>query len=351
MGDFDWDIADDRFHWSDELYRIHGLEPQSVTMTYEGVLAALHPDDRPKVKESHLHCLASGEPYFMTERIVRPDGDIRVVDTSALVTFDADGTPVRMRGVSVDVTGRSRIEVALRTAVAQTTAMAEGSALLELRLQDARLRRRQAVEINDNIIQGLTAAVIALEAGSESSTGLYLQRTLDAARRMMADLLAPLDGHDLDPSDLIRDDPPPGHLEEGALMPSTSSDGSGVGVLLVDDAEDLRFLFRYTLQRDGRFRVVGEASDGLEAIAKAEALQPQVILLDVAMPKLDGLGALPRIREAAPQAVIIVLSGFGGEKMADRALAAGAAAYIEKGAATPHIIEIIEDHLPTTAND
>lgn len=351
MGDFDWDIARDRFHWSDELYRIYGLAPQSVELTYERVLAAIHPDDRPKVKESHLQTLASGEPYFMTERIIRPDGDLRVLDTSGLATFDADGTPVRFRGVSVDVTGRARIETALRTSIAQTAAVAEDSALLELRLQDARLRRRQAVEINDNIIQGLAAAVMALEAGSADSVGQYLQRTLDAARRMMGDLLAPLDGHDLDPADLIRDHPAPGHLDEGVLSLVTLPEDHGVGVLLVDDAEDLRFLFRYTLQQDGRFHVVGEATDGVEAIAQAEALQPQVILLDVAMPKLDGLGALPRIREAAPDAVIIMLSGFGGEQMADKAIAAGAAAYVEKGAATPRIIEIIEEHLPTSAND
>lgn len=182
------------------------------------------------------------------------------------------------------------------------------------------------MQINDNIIQGLTAAVMAAEAGRHTVAEVFLQRTLEAARRMMADLLVDLDR------------PPQTATAERSA--------SGIGVLVVDDAIDLRLLFRRALERDGAFTVLGEAGDGLEAIEQARLLKPQVILLDVAMPTLDGISALPQIREAAPEAVIIVLSGFGAHQMDAKALEAGADAYLEKGVATPDIVEVIMKHLP-----
>lgn len=349
MGDFEWDVETDRISWSEELWRIHALEPDRRWLTYEQALARVHPDDRQQVRERHLQALATGEPYFMTERIVTDDGDIRVLDTSGVVIADPDGGRARMRGVCVDVTGRSRIEDALRHSVARTASMAEESNRVGLRLQDARMRRRQAVEINDNIIQGLAAAVMALEAGRGDAAGRHLHQTLDAARRMVADLLAPLDGVDLDPSDLVRDEAAPATAGGSASSADPVERAGRVGVMLVDDAEDLRLLLRYTLEADGRFVVLAEAADGAEAIERAAEVQPDVILLDVAMPRLDGIGALPRLVEAAPEAVIIVLSGFGADQMEGRAMAAGAAAYLEKNEATPQIVDIVLRHLPDRA--
>jgi hypothetical protein len=72
------------------------------------------------------------------------------------------------------------------------------------RLGQAQLRRRQALEINDNLVQGLVAAVYALEMGETETSGTFLGRTLTAARAMMDDLLEPLDGEGLQPGDLVR---------------------------------------------------------------------------------------------------------------------------------------------------
>ena len=74
-----------------------------------------------------------------------------------------------------------------------------------------------------------------------------------------------------------------------------------VRVLLVDDVPDLRLIVRMVLQRTGQFEVVAEAGDGLEAIAQADECQPDLILLDLSMPRMSGVEALPRIREVAPQ--------------------------------------------------
>lgn len=104
-----------------------------------------------------------------------------------------------------------------------------------------------------------------------------------------------------------------------------------VRTLLVDDAVELRVLIRRALEASGRYEVVGEAGDGLEAIELAALLRPDLVLLDLSMPRMDGLEALPALREASPAAAVVVLSGHAQELAAESALAAGAVAYLEKG--------------------
>jgi DNA-binding NarL/FixJ family response regulator len=102
-------------------------------------------------------------------------------------------------------------------------------------------------------------------------------------------------------------------------------------VLIVDDVDDLRDLLRMALSFGEEFDVVAEASDGLQAIVQAELHQPDLVVLDLSMPLLDGLEALPRILLAAPDTRVVVLSGFDESRMREPALAAGAVAYLEKG--------------------
>ncbi|MDQ1439190.1 MAG: hypothetical protein QOK43_2819 [Acidimicrobiaceae bacterium] len=102
-------------------------------------------------------------------------------------------------------------------------------------------------------------------------------------------------------------------------------------VLIADDVRDLRMLLRMALESAGEFEVVAEAEDGAQAITQAQSHQPDLVLLDLSMPVLDGLEALPQIRAVAPDAQVVVLSGFEASKMRDRVLEGGAIAYIEKG--------------------
>jgi signal transduction histidine kinase len=114
-----------------------------------------------------------------------------------------------------------------------------------------------------------------------------------------------------------------------------------IRVVLADDTADIRLLVRMALQRDAGFEVVGEASDGVEAVALTTATQPDVVLLDLAMPRLDGLQAIPLIRDAAPDTKIVVLSAFVAGQMGDEATQAGAHAYVEKGTPGVEIVEAI----------
>jgi DNA-binding NarL/FixJ family response regulator len=109
-------------------------------------------------------------------------------------------------------------------------------------------------------------------------------------------------------------------------------------VLVVDDAANLRELLTLLLEVEDDFEVVGTAADGRQAIEAAELLRPDVVLLDLAMPVMDGLQALPALRAHLPDARIVIFSGFEHEALAREALAAGADAYIEKGTSVTQLV-------------
>ena len=122
--------------------------------------------------------------------------------------------------------------------------------------------------------------------------------------------------------------------------------GTGAAAVLVcDDNEAVRMLLGVVVDSSPGMRVVGEACDGEEAIAEAARLQPDVIMLDLAMPRRSGLEALPELRLIAPDARIIVFSGFAGGSVAEQVIALGATAYLEKGATPDAIVATIEQAL------
>jgi DNA-binding NarL/FixJ family response regulator len=120
-----------------------------------------------------------------------------------------------------------------------------------------------------------------------------------------------------------------------ALVPQ-GSDGCGVecapiSVFLVDDVPELRELIRIGMQDDPGFEVVGEAGDGRSALEGIAETRPAAVLLDLSMPDMNGLEAIPEIRDGDPDVAIIVLSGFSAERMGPTSLERGADGYIEKG--------------------
>ena len=81
-----------------------------------------------------------------------------------------------------------------------------------------------------------------------------------------------------------------------------------IKVLLVDDSESIRKLLRYSFQMDTRFQIVGEAYDGRSAMRAVEAQKPDVVVLDLMMPTMDGFHAIPQIRMCAPETKVFVLT-------------------------------------------
>lgn len=104
-----------------------------------------------------------------------------------------------------------------------------------------------------------------------------------------------------------------------------------IRTIVVDDVEDIRFMVRVALQSTSRLEVVGEAEDGRAAVALARELNPHVVVLDMAMPVMDGLQAIPELHRVAPGCRILVMSGFNEGVASQRALALCAEDYIQKG--------------------
>jgi DNA-binding NarL/FixJ family response regulator len=101
--------------------------------------------------------------------------------------------------------------------------------------------------------------------------------------------------------------------------------------VVIDDSDDLRELLTVALERAGRFAVVGEAADASSGIDVATETQPDLVLLDLGMPVVGGLDVLPLLRDAAPGAAVVVMSGYPRDDVEARVLGSGAAAFVEKG--------------------
>jgi DNA-binding NarL/FixJ family response regulator len=114
-------------------------------------------------------------------------------------------------------------------------------------------------------------------------------------------------------------------------------------VVLADDTPEYRQLLRIILEQDGRFEIVGEAADGQEAVRITGQELPHAIVLDLAMPVMDGLQAIPLLLSCSPETTIVVLSGFARGQLDREALALGASAYVEKGEAFSKIIATLLD--------
>lgn len=112
-------------------------------------------------------------------------------------------------------------------------------------------------------------------------------------------------------------------------------------IVIADDTPDIRLLLRWSIEPDGRFEIVGEAANGAEALSLVSSQQVDAILLDLAMPVMDGLQAIPQIKLVSPSTRIVVLSGFDQDSMAGEALKRGADAYLEKGVAVKEITRVL----------
>lgn len=110
-------------------------------------------------------------------------------------------------------------------------------------------------------------------------------------------------------------------------------------IVIVDDSADVRYLLRTRMALSGRLDVLGEGTDGDEAVELVERHRPDLLLLDVSMPGVDGLQALRRVRVASPETVVVMYSGFEEQGLAARARVLGASAYLQKSGSLASLID------------
>jgi hypothetical protein len=122
-----------------------------------------------------------------------------------------------------------------------------------------------------------------------------------------------------------------------------------ITVVVCDDVPELRRLARAVLEEAGDMTVVAEAGDGREAIEVIERHQPDVVVLDLSMPEMDGLEAIPLIHQVAPATEIVVFSGFEEGRVAEVALQLKASRYVRKGAPLEELRDAVKELAPRAA--
>jgi DNA-binding NarL/FixJ family response regulator len=119
-------------------------------------------------------------------------------------------------------------------------------------------------------------------------------------------------------------------------------DPSSIRVLVVDDYEPWRRYLAATLRKETGLDVIGEGSDGLEAVQQARELQPDLILLDIGLPTLNGIEAARRIREVSPASKILFVSENRSAGVAEEALSTGGGGYVVKSDAAGELLPAVD---------
>ena len=199
LGCWEWDPASGRVTWSDELYRIYGVERERFTPSYEGYLERVHPDDQQQTGSTLARALADGRGFSFDERIVRPDGEVRYLRSRGEVVRDDKGRSLKMLGACLDITEQKNSEAALRAAADNLQALTRR--LVEVEEAE---RRRIARELHDRVGQNLSALNINLDLALGATTGAsplrrriedsvsLVDATLQSIESVMAELRPPL---------------------------------------------------------------------------------------------------------------------------------------------------------------
>ena len=211
VGSWTWEVGSGTVRWSNELFRLNGLLPRSVPVTFERVAAMFHPEDRAAVLELIEHCRRSGQPFESTHRVVRPDGTVRWQQARGrAVTLG--GRTVRIHATVQDITRRIAREQALRDSLDESRRLASENAALrqeiEAQLNEVRESRARIVQaadearrllerdLHDGAQQRLTTLGLILRAaqaqlgdGADATPGAGLAQALaDALVELQAGL-------------------------------------------------------------------------------------------------------------------------------------------------------------------
>jgi PAS domain S-box-containing protein len=174
VGSWRWDVGDDRVTWSDQLYRIYGLEPGVFGATFEAYLARVHPGDRERVAATLARTLEGASRFAFEERIVRPGGQVRLLRSRGEVERDAGGRPLRLIGACQDITEERAAEEEARRAEGERAARHAAEAA-------ARRLEEQAVELETQ------AEELQAQAGQLEETTAELEAANEALAARMAE--------------------------------------------------------------------------------------------------------------------------------------------------------------------
>ncbi len=258
LGSWDLEIAEDIERWSDEAYRIFGLEPQSVAFTADGFLDHVHPDDRDIAEKAQNMALEQHKPYSVEYRLVRPDGTERVVYEYAELEFDEQGVPIRLSGTIQDITERKRAEEELARLNAELEQRVDERTVALRAAQEELLRSERLAALGQltaivshelrNPLGAIRTSMYVVEKETEGRNERLLQsiarinRNITRCDRIIDELLdytriRDLDVHDIPVDDWlgsVLDEQP---VPEGVRIERKFATG---GIVIAADADRLR---------------------------------------------------------------------------------------------------------------
>ncbi len=184
VGDWEWDLATNAVHWSDELYRIYGFEPRSVAPDYGLVLAQMHPESKDVFLKAIDAALKEDRHFEMDYRFFRKDGSAAMLHTIGQIIRDASGAPVRMLGIVQDITERTDAERMLRESEDRFRSIFE-QATDGIMIADPAQKRN--IEANQAIcaMLGYTRDELSALSVEEMHPKKDLQRVLDLFERQV----------------------------------------------------------------------------------------------------------------------------------------------------------------------
>jgi two-component system, sensor histidine kinase and response regulator len=168
VGSFHVDLVTGKTEWSDELWRIYGIEPQRDGLTLEEYLEVIHPDDREVVKNTLERSMREGKFYAFEHRIIRPDGELRVINENGTFTYGGDGRPIKIIGTQQDITEQKRMEAELKNA-------------RDSAIESARLKSEFLANMSHEIRTPMNGII--------GMTGLLLDTQLTADQRAFAETI------------------------------------------------------------------------------------------------------------------------------------------------------------------
>ena len=320
LGSWQWELANGRVIWSDELYRVLGVDPQSYPLSFESTVGLVHPDNRAEVERTIRSASESGETFTLEHRIVRPDGAVRHLRSVGELIKDAAGRSVKMAVSVLDITEQKHTEDALRASADRLQALSRR--LVEVQESE---RQNLARELHDRVGQQLTALGINLdilnrrfpgEAGAELRSRLedsitLVESTADAIEDVMAELRP-----------LMLDDY--GLLPALRWLSTQFIHRNGVGVAVRDTGRLERMDSAIEI---ALYRIVQEALTNIAKHAQAKHVDilvtngPRGISLTVAD---DGIGF-----DSSGRDRLVKKTGWGIINMRERAQAVGGTLTIE----------------------
>jgi two-component system, NarL family, sensor histidine kinase UhpB len=271
LGCWEWDPQSGRVIWSDELYRIYGVSPESFQPSFEAYLERVHPQDRQRVGTTVTRALIERTGFSLQERIVRPDGEVRELRSHGEVRRGADGKALKILAACFDVSEQNRTESALRDAARDLHALTRR--LVEAEETE---RRRIAGELHDRVGQNLSALNINLDI----ALGLLPKENVEVKMRL-ADSLALVDGTLQTLEGLMADLRPP-LLDEYGLGAALAGYGNAfsqrTGVkVVVDNPDELG----HDLRPEAAIALFRIAQEALNNVAKHAQARVVKVLVEM----------------------------------------------------------------------